>query len=265
MKHGHQQQVVRAFLCLVALGAIVGGPANAEEKRALPGMTYESLRDLPDWSGWWGLPQPIPVEFDRNPPPMRPEDIARLQAVRAQDSDPEPGRYCKPSQFVGYSGGFVESVEFLFTPGRVTLTNESGLIRRIYTDGRSLPSDVDASNAGTSVGHWEGQTLVVETAGINPAAPYPLSYSGSRPIGRNVRITERISLAPDKKLHFEVVTVAPDLFLAPDRRTRIYSRVPKNAASEISFCVDFDRAVDATGKQRFDMTKPAGLPPPPPP
>jgi hypothetical protein len=60
----------------------------------------------------------------------------------------------------GYSGGLAESVEFLITPGRVTLLNESGLIRRIYTDGRSMPADLSDSSTGTSVGHWEGQTLV---------------------------------------------------------------------------------------------------------
>jgi hypothetical protein len=199
----------------------------------------------------WGLPQP--------------NDLARYSAARSQDSDAVPGRYCRPSQFVGYSGGFAESLEFLFSPGRVTLTNEIGLIRRIYTDGRPLPANADATNTGTSVGHWEGKTLVVETTGINPAAPYPQPISGSKPIGKNVRITERISLTSENKLRFDVVTVAPELFLAPDRRTRIYSRVPKNAANEISFCVDFDRSIDATsGKQRFDMTAPADLPPPPP-
>jgi len=266
MKRNCHRFIVQSVRCLVVLGAVFCGTASAEEKRTLPGMTYESLRALPDWSGWWGLPSPGSAEFEKNPPPMRPEDLASYRAARVQDSDAVPGRYCKPSQFVGYSGGFAESVEFLFTPGRVTLTNEIGLIRRIYTDGRSLPTEVDATNTGTSVGHWEGRTLVVETRGVNPAAPYPQPISGSKPIGRNVIITERISLTPQNTLQFDIVTVAPDLFLAPDRRTRLYSRVAKNTASEISFCTDFDRSVDPkTGKQRFDMTPPAGLPPPPSP
>ena len=39
-------------------------------------------------------------------------------------------------------------------------------MRRIYTDGRALPTDPDASWMGYSVGHWDGDTLVVESAGF---------------------------------------------------------------------------------------------------
>jgi hypothetical protein len=257
------KRLVFGAFVLAVLTAVSAAP---QEKGVLPGMTYESFRDLPDWSGWWGLPQPLSAELEKTPPPMRPEDLARYKEARALDSDPVPTRYCKPPQFVGYNGGFVESVEFLFTPGRVTITNESGLMRRIYTDGRSLPKDVEPGNTGTSAGHWEGNILVVETIGLNPSAPYPQPQSGSKPIGRNVRIVERIGLTPDNKLRIESETVAPDLFIAPERRTRLYSRVAnKNAATEISFCTDFDRSLDpTTGKQRFDLTPPAGLPPPPP-
>jgi hypothetical protein len=166
---------------------------------------------------------------------------------------------------VGYSGGFVEDVEFLFTPGRVTLINESGLVRRIYTDGRSIPHDVEASNTGTSTGRWEGETLVVETVGINPDARFPDRGPGSLPIGNNAKVTERISLKDDNTLEFDVTVVAPDILTAPDRRKRLYSRAPKQMPREVSFCVDFDRSIDpVTGKQRFDTTPPKDLPPPPP-
>jgi hypothetical protein len=238
---------------------------NAEEKGSPPGMTYGSLSDLPDFSGWWTWNKPLSQELLQNPPPMPPEAVAKFRATFLQDLDPERGRFCRPPQFVGFSGGFVDNVEFLFTPGRVTITNEGGLLRRIYTDGRTLPTDFDATNTGTSVGRWEGRTLVVETVGINPAARYPGSFPGAVPIGKNVRITERISLKDKDTLEFDVITVAPDIFTAPDRRKRSYVRVPKQTASEITFCVDFDRSIDpASGKQRFDMTPPADLAPPPP-
>jgi hypothetical protein len=101
--------------------------------------------------------------------------------------------------------------------------------------------------------------------GINPEAAYPQQISGSIPVGRNVRITERIALTPENRLRIDLVTIAPDILSAPERRTRLFSRLLKNQASEITFCTEFDRSVDATGKQRFDMTPPKGLPPPPPP
>jgi hypothetical protein len=222
---------------------------------------------LPDWSGWWMLDKPFTDELARAPPPMKPADWARFRAVRRDDTDPDPARYCRPQQFVGYSGGFAEAVEILFTPGRATLTNEMGLIRRIYTNGIPLPKTSDgATNTGFSVGHWEGQTLVVETVAINPEARYPLPTQGAMPIGKHAPITERISLQDSNTLRFEVTTVAPGLFVKPDKRVRNYTRVPKKTtAHEITFCSEHDRSIDpASGKQRFDMTPPADLPPPPP-
>jgi hypothetical protein len=220
----------------------------------------------PGWSGWWGLYNPFNLEISRlQPPPLRPADLATLRTTPGRDVNADPFRYCRPRQFLGYSGGFTESVEFLFTPGRVTLTNESGLVRRIHVDGRKLPADIEETYTGTSVGHWEGQTLVVETVGINPDARYPESaYPGSIPIGKGVRITERIALKDADTLEFDIETVAPELFTAPDRRKRTYVRVPKEFAREVNSCVEFDRSFDpATRTQRFDMTPPVDLPPPP--
>ncbi|MEP7243805.1 MAG: hypothetical protein ABI885_08970 [Gammaproteobacteria bacterium] len=256
---------MRGIGCCILLGALLTCPALADETRALPGMNYFSLQSLPDWSGWWSLPTPQTQEFRNAPPPMKPEDLARMRTAFVQDTDPDPIRYCRPKQFVGHSGGFVDNVEFLFTPGRVTLTNESGLLRRIYTDGRAHPADLEPSNSGHSVGHWEGQTLVVDTVGINPAAKFPAPQLDAVPIGENVRIEERISLKSANTLEIEVVTIAPGIFTAPDKRKRLYTRVPNHAAREITFCVEFDRSIDPdTGKQRFDMTPPADLAPPPP-
>ena len=203
----------------------------------------------------------MPDELRRNPPPFKPEIGAAIQAAAAlgsgTDIDPDPLRYCRPLQFTGSSGGFTEAVEFLFTPGRVTITNEMGLIRRIYTDGRALPADPDFTNTGFSVGRWEGQALVVETVGINPEARYPARGPGAPAIGADVRITERIFLKDPGTLQFDIVTEAPDVLTQPDRRTRLYTRVPKTAANEITFCADDDRSIDpGSGKQRFDMTPP---------
>ncbi len=223
---------------------------------------------LPDWSGWWGHGVPMPDEMRRSPPPFKPEIRAAMEGASTlgagSDTDPDPLRYCRPLQFTGSSGGFTEAVEFLFTPGRVTITNEMGLIRRIYTDGRSLPADPDPSNTGFSVGRWERQTLVVDTVGINPQARYPGGVPGAPVIGSDVHITERIFLKDPGTLQFDIETRAPDVLAQPDRRTRLYTRVPKTAANEITFCSDDDRSLDpVSGKQRFDMTPPADLPPPP--
>src|SRR5262245_27598147 len=255
-------RAVHGFVALIAAGTTA---VAAAEKEPLPGMSYASLQNLPKWSGWWTLDDNVGAGFVRQPPPLRPDLAAKLAAARKADTEPDPNRWCRPPQFTGYSGGFVDSVEFLFTPGRVTLTSELGVLRRIYTDGRALPKNVEDTNMGTSVGHWEGDTLVIETIGINPHARFPVNGPGTPEFGKNARITERVQLKDENTLELEVTVIAPDILTAPDRRTRLYARSPKKTAREVSFCVDHDRSIDpVSGKQRFDMTPPAGLPPPPP-
>ncbi len=265
MRNTHKKPLTRAIHGFFALLVIGTGAASAQDKQPVRGMTYASIEKMPQWSGWWTLGDALPTEMSRHPAPLKRELLAKMAAARAQDSDPDPQRWCRPAQFVGYSGGFVDSVEFLFTPGRVTLTSEMGVLRRIYTDGREVPKDVEASNMGTSVGHWEGDTLVVETVGLNPEAKFPGPGPSAAAIGKNTHITERIHLKDENTLELTVTMVAPDIFTAPDTRTRLYARSHKKTAHEVSFCVDKDRSIDpVSGKQRFDTTPPADLPPPPP-
>jgi hypothetical protein len=253
---------IAAPLAYVAIAAVLAvGAASAQTRE--PASAYSSLAALPDWGGLWGHGSPLPDEWRRYPPPLKPE-VAAANAAGAADGDQILSRYCRPLQFTGSSGGFTEAVEFLFTPGRVTITNEMGLIRRIYTDGRPLPSDPEPTNTGTSIGRWDGQALIVETVGINPAALYPNTQQGAVPIGADARVSERIYLTDANTLQFDIITVAPHVLTEPDQRTRVYTRLAKTTPNEITFCADYDRSIDPeSGKQRFDMTPPADLPPPP--
>ena len=49
----------------------------------------------------------------------------------------------------------------------VILYEESTLYRQIFLDGRELPKEPNPTWMGYSVGHWDGDTLVVDTAGFN--------------------------------------------------------------------------------------------------
>src|SRR5262249_38935425 len=153
--------------------------------------------------------------------------------------------------------------EFLFTPGRVTLMNESGLVRRIFT-GAERPDEMDQTNNGISTGHWEGQTLVVETHSLNPHTRFGPNWPGVPKIGRNVRMQERITLRQDNTLEMVLRMEAPEIFTGPFTVTFVYLRDRGHRFHEQSDCVDEDRSIDPkSGGQRFDLTPPSGLPPPP--
>jgi hypothetical protein len=248
---------VFGVLCVVAAFAAAAGAAQAPATRE---AAYAALAQLPDWSGWWGLDEPPADEFRRQPAPIKPGLVgAPASAAERQRNQ------CRPPTFTGHNGGFQEAVELLFTPGRVTLTNEQGLVRRIYTDGRVAPADAEPTNTGISIGHWEGQTLIVETTHINPRARYPLPIARAAPIGANARVTERIFLKDPNTLQVDVVVVAPDALTEPDRRTRILRRLPKTMSTEFTHCTEYDRSIEPdSGEERFDLTPPSDLPPPPP-
>jgi hypothetical protein len=167
--------------------------------------------------------------------------------------------YCAPPRFAGFNGGFADYVEFLLTPGRLTIANESGLVRRIPLDGRNLPAEAEESNSGTSVGRWEGRTLVVETIGIDRRAGLVAS-----PIGANAHVVERIARRAPDVLEIAVRLEAPDVLERPFETVLVYRRDLDHEFYDANPCVDEDRSLDSSsGRQRFDATPPDDLPPPP--
>src|SRR6202140_4067983 len=84
----------------------------------------------------------------------------------AIDSD-DPDFQCFPSG-VPRIYLFLYPMELIHTPGRVLMLFEYGHnIRQIFTDGRGHMQDAEPSWMGDSIGHWEGDTLVVDTTGFN--------------------------------------------------------------------------------------------------
>lgn len=246
-----------------------------------PTSRYQALESLPDLSGWW-----IPLVFYPNAPkievedslglfatpPLQPEGLKRFQEfVNAILHNQPVERYgfkssafCQPYRFTGVTYINPESeIEFLVTPGRVTITDEFNQLRRIYTDGRALPNDVEESYTGTSVGRWEGQTLVIDTVGISREASWGW-HDVEVPVGPGARSQERLFLREPDILQIDTVVNAPASLTKPYHTVILLHRDRTHETREISWCIDNDRNVDKNGKQRFDMTPPADLPPPPP-
>jgi hypothetical protein len=81
---------------------------------------------------------------------------------------PTPGA-CEPINPASFLGGFFPA-QILQGHNQIVLMNEwVAVARRIYTDGRGHPpvEDLLPSWEGHSIGHWEGDTLVVDTIGLN--------------------------------------------------------------------------------------------------
>ena len=92
---------------------------------------------------------------------------AELRKQRlAQNSKDHPDAHCLPLNPVQLHS-HPQPRKIIQTPGMVLMIYEANDGRRqIFTDGRTLPADPDPWWFGYSVGHWDGDTLVVETKGF---------------------------------------------------------------------------------------------------
>ncbi len=112
-------------------------------------------------------------------------------------------------------------IEFLFTPGKVTVAIEAySQMRRIFTDGRAHPEDPVETFQGHSVGHWEGDTLVVDSIAI--ANNY--DYAPGTGHGPQMHVVERMRLTGPDRLEIQTTITDPQVLTAPFVVTRPYSR-----------------------------------------
>jgi hypothetical protein len=84
--------------------------------------------------------------------------------------------------------------------------------RVVHMDGRPLPEKPEPSWFGTSIGHWEGDTLVIETAGFNES--FWISREGV-PHTAQLRTTERISRPQYDTLRYEITIDDPGAYTKP--------------------------------------------------
>jgi hypothetical protein len=217
-------------LLAVAVLALAGGTSASVAAGAPAAKDWADLAKLPDWSGIW-----IPDQADQvaqmrtNPPPWTPDVARQVQALAAQERAGDPkGLFidCLPEAMPSWMLVNHNAMEFAFTPGRVFMLGESdgNRLRRIYTDGRKHPDDPDLTFHGHSIGHWEGDTLVVDTVGVLPETVIAVSEAVGIPNNGDLHVTERIHLAGPDVLHDDLVITAPHILTGPWKTTRAFRR-----------------------------------------
>lgn len=117
-------------------------------------------------------------------------------------------------------------VMILQTARKITMVHEyQHILRHVYLD-EPLPEleDIDPSFMGESVGHWDGDTLVIETAGVNDQTV--LDREGM-PHSAAMRVTERLRLIDGGKRLEDVVTIDdPQTFTVPWSARVVFERKP---------------------------------------
>jgi len=137
----------------------------------------------PDWSGQWHRPRGVGIQWDQTKPLGRGQHApltAEYQALfEASLADQAKGGQGEDARFTCIPPGMprimtiIWPAEFVILPKIAYVNFENHMPRRIYTDGRSFPTNEEPSFAGYSIGEWldtdgDGRydTLAVETRNL---------------------------------------------------------------------------------------------------
>jgi hypothetical protein len=211
--------VLAACSVFAAAGAACQGqtasvPANPESPKSRA-AAYAALGNLPDWGGIWTF-NFSGMGAKAEQPVLTPKAAAELKVLENEEAKgeepPTESANCVPPgmptiMFQPYD------VEFLFTPGRVTIIQEAYMqVRRVFTDGRGHPAGLDPTFNGHSIGHWEGDTLLIDTVGLGHKLPLGFNRLNHGP---NLHVVERIHLTDPNTLEDAMTLTDPDVLAQP--------------------------------------------------
>jgi hypothetical protein len=163
-----------------------GMPRTADGKPNLTAPAPRTADGKPDLSGLWaidGLGFATNITNTEMLPWAQKVAKARTETYGRDD----PGVRCLPDGPRASISG-LDPFRLIQTPTIVVILHEPGTSRQIFTDGRALPKDPQPTWMGYSIGRWEDDTFVVETAGFNDKTW--LDFSG-HPHTEALRVTER--------------------------------------------------------------------------
>jgi hypothetical protein len=238
---------------LLGCGAAVLGVSGPSIAQETPRATaYESVAQWPDWSGVWSPGVGAGSRTTATPPKLTPDAQAKLDAFEAGKARGEnlqtQAANCVPNGMPGIMR-LPYPIEFIYSPGRVNILIETySEIRRIYID-RELPEDPDPFFNGSSVGRWEGDTLVVDTIGISPLVSVVPGLRATE----TTRFRERITRVAPDRLVDEITITDPALFAEPYVMVQNYKLEPEWEMREY-VCQENNRdGADAEGRPSMDL------------
>ena len=253
----------RRLLPAVTLMLIVACPLPAGAQTSSPQTSskarVEAFAKLPDWSGMWELDafvgqsdgQQFSAEGQRRlayyaaalKPAFTPEYQAKFDAIRkevvaavAADPNHPPMTHQPLCGAPPFPATLTPGMyEWLITPEETDFISTVGAVRHIYTDGRSHPpkDELWPTLMGDSIGHWEGDTLVIDTIATKQRL-YTGELSGFFfPMSDQLHFTERVRMIDRDHMQIDYTVEDPVALTKPIHATIVHSRV-----------TDFNRMVE---------------------
>jgi carboxypeptidase family protein len=162
----------------------------------------------PDLSGVW-LISPASVGGRAQQPDLLPWARALYRERVLNDYKEKPSARCLP-ELAGFLARWpikiVQTAKLL-----VTLRSDDVInAHQVYLDGRSFPQDLESTWQGYSIGKWEGDTLVIDTLGLNDK-----TWLNMFPHTGKLHITERLRRPDLGHLEVETTYNDPESFKTP--------------------------------------------------
>jgi hypothetical protein len=190
-----------------------GMPRTPDGKPDLSAPAPRLANGKPDLSGVWRVKQTSYLTYVTSD--LKPEEIrpwaAALYKQRADDYRKDSdGIACLPPGPKAGISGLAFPMKIVQSPNlMVVLYEYETIYRQVFTDGRGLPEDPNPTWMGYSIGHWDGDTLAVTTAGFNDRTTLDL---GGHPHTEALRVTERFHRRDAGHIDLEVTLDDPKAY-----------------------------------------------------
>jgi hypothetical protein len=241
MKFKLRRPVLTAILAGIAFqyGLMAQGPKDVPQTPGPKPHDIASFWELRDEPGYGGMAQLHP-----KPAVLTPEYQKKMAEMREAMQHPKPGaivggasRYCTP---IGVPFIMGQSPPLDIVQGKdeiLIFSEQHSSARHIYIDGRKHPepADMKLTTDGHSIGHWEGDTLVVDTTGFTDEGFNFVPGGGGR--RSTTHMIERFTLIDNgNKLRIQTSWSDPSIFVeAPNYELTFFRSDPTTFAME-EFC-----------------------------
>jgi hypothetical protein len=172
----------------------------------------------PDLSGFWVPEDPtkyllnLAADLKNDEIPLQPWARDLYNKRIDNNGKDHPGVSCLPSG-IPEKDNIPDGLKLVQTEDLVLLLHESRTIyRQIFTDGRPLPKDPQPAWMGYSIGHWDKDTLVVETIGQNGKTWLDMR---GLPGTEALRVTERFLRPKIGHMDIDVTIDDPQAYTKP--------------------------------------------------
>ncbi len=229
---------IATLLAATGLSLLAAQGTRAASGDSSPqGRTWASIEKLPNWQGIWQLDWEhnlsllggMSPEQDLTPKAKAEYTTFLSKQKFGEDVQPQTANCLPPGMPQIMTQPY--PIEFLFNPGKVVILIEAyEQERTIYTDGRRHPaaSELAPTFQGDSIGHWDGETLVVDTVGLLPdTGPGPHTGGGiASGISHDaaMHIIERIRKIDDDHMQITRTIIDPKVLVKPWTVTLPYVR-----------------------------------------